>query len=158
MSFMRVLSGSFPRLAGLSIELASGGLDLPDASLSGLHKLRLAMPCLRTLRVVGWNNHFVRWLGDNIVGTLESLELESANVLSTCRVGEATPLIQRNMETLKDVRLSFVKRNVAFDLSGLTHLENLEVTSGMGDMEMALNGWQLPSSLKRVYIRTRFVC
>ncbi|KAF9013747.1 hypothetical protein BDZ89DRAFT_1046679 [Hymenopellis radicata] len=151
-SFMRALSGSFPRLAELSIELASGGLDLPDASLSGLHKLTLAMPCLRTLRVVGWNNHFVRWLGDNIVGTLESLELESANVLSTCRVGEATPLIQRNMETLKDVRLSFVKRNV-FDLSGLTHLENLEVTSGMGDMEMALNGWQLPRSLKRVYIR-----
>ncbi|KAF9022688.1 hypothetical protein BDZ89DRAFT_1042084 [Hymenopellis radicata] len=152
-SFMRALSGSFPRLAELNIELASGGLDLPDASLSGLHQLRLVMPCLRILRVVGWNNDLVRWLGDNAAGTLESLELESASVLSTCRAGEATPLIQRNMETLKDVRLSFVKRNVAFDLSGLTRLENLEVTSGMGDMEMALNGWRLPRSLRRVYIR-----
>ena len=108
-SFMRALAGSFPRLSGLSIEL--GGLDLPDASLYGLHKLKLAMPCLRTLRVVGWNNDLVRWLGENVVGTLESLELESASFLSTCRAGEATPLIQRNMETLKDVRLSFVKRN-----------------------------------------------
>ncbi|KAF9022653.1 hypothetical protein BDZ89DRAFT_1137166 [Hymenopellis radicata] len=152
-SFMRALSGSFPRLAELSIELASRGLDLPDASLSGLHNLRLAMPCLRTLRVVGSNNDLVRWLGDNVVGTLESLELESASVLSTCRVGEAISLLHRNMETLKDVRLSFVKRNVVFDLSGLTRLENLEVTSGMGDMDMTLNGWQLPRSLKRVYLR-----
>ncbi|KAF9022686.1 hypothetical protein BDZ89DRAFT_1070499 [Hymenopellis radicata] len=152
-SFMRTLSSSFPRLVELSIELASSGLDIPDASLSGLHDFRLAKPCLRTLRVVGWNNDLVRWLGDNIAGTLERLDLESASVWSTCHVEEAIPLLQRNKETLQDVRLSFVKRNVAFDLSSLTRLETLEFAGAAGDMEMALNGWRLPRSLKKVYLR-----
>ncbi|KAF9035410.1 hypothetical protein BDZ89DRAFT_1062190 [Hymenopellis radicata] len=152
-SFMRALSGSFPRLAELSIELASGGMDIPVASLSGLHDLKLATPCLRALRVVGWNNDLVRWLGVNIVGTLECLDLESASVWSTCRVEEAIPLLQRNKETLQDVRLCFVKHNVAFDLSTLLRLETLEFSSAAGDMEMALNGWRLPRSLKKVYLR-----
>ncbi|KAF9022662.1 hypothetical protein BDZ89DRAFT_1070487 [Hymenopellis radicata] len=142
-SFIRALSGSFPRLAELSIELASGGMDIPVASLSGLHDLRLATPCLRTLRVVGWNNDLVRWLGDNV----------SASVWSTCHVEEAIPLLQRNKETLQDVRLCFVKHNVAFDLSSLLRLENLEFAGAASDMEMALNGWRLPRSLKRVYLR-----
>ncbi|KAF8917179.1 hypothetical protein CPB85DRAFT_1250318 [Mucidula mucida] len=152
-SFMRALAGSFPRLSELSIKLAPGGLDLPGASLSGLLNLRLSMPCLRSLRVVGWNNDLVRWLGDNVSGTLERLELESSSVMSTCHFAEATLLIQRNKETLKDVRLSYVKRNVVFDLSKLLRLENLEVTSGMGDMEMALDGWRLPRTLTRVVLR-----
>ncbi|KAF9022660.1 hypothetical protein BDZ89DRAFT_197680 [Hymenopellis radicata] len=150
-SFIRALSGSFPRLAELSIELAPGGMDMPVASLSGLHNLRLTMPCLRTLRVIGWNNDLVRWLGDNVVGTLECLDLEG--VWSTCRVEEAIPLLQRNKETLQDLRLYFGKRDVAFDLSSLLRLETLELMAGIGDMEMALNGWQLPRSLKRVYLR-----
>ncbi|KAF9022683.1 hypothetical protein BDZ89DRAFT_1042081 [Hymenopellis radicata] len=152
-SFMRALAGSFPRLAKLCIELGSGGLALPEASLSGeLRVLKLDMPCLRSLRVVGWNNELMRCLRDSIVGTLERLEMESANVWSTCRVEEATLLIQRNKETLRDVRLSFLKTDVAFDLSGLMCLENLEVTRGMSDMEV-LEGWRLPRSLKRLYTR-----
>ncbi|KAF9030483.1 hypothetical protein BDZ89DRAFT_668788 [Hymenopellis radicata] len=110
-SFMWALSGSFPHLAALSIELASHGLDLPDASLYGLGDLRLSVPCLRTLRLIGWNNELVRWLGDNVVGTLERLELESASVRPTCHIGEAISLIQGNKETLRDVRLSLVKRD-----------------------------------------------
>ncbi|KAF9022678.1 hypothetical protein BDZ89DRAFT_1163125 [Hymenopellis radicata] len=153
MSFMRALSGSFPRLAELTIELGAVGLNLPDISLFGLHNLRLAMPCLRTLRVVGWNNDLVRWLGDNIVGMLERLDLENASVWSTCRIEEAIPLLQRNKETLQDLRLCFLKSNVAFDLSNLLRLETLEVTSTVGDIEMA---WQLPRSLKRVYLRDAF--
>ncbi|KAF9035423.1 hypothetical protein BDZ89DRAFT_490237 [Hymenopellis radicata] len=108
-SFMRALAGSFPRLSGLSIEL--GGLDLPDASLSALRDLRLGARCLRSLRVIGWNNDLVRWLGSNVAGTLERLEMETASVWSTCHLGEATSLIQGNMETLRDVRLFFVKRD-----------------------------------------------
>ncbi|KAF9034726.1 hypothetical protein BDZ89DRAFT_1062450 [Hymenopellis radicata] len=150
-SFMRALAGSFPRLSGLSIEL--GGLDLPDASLSGLRDLRLGAPCLRSLRVVGWNNDLVRWLGDNVVGTLERLGMETASVWSACHPGEAISLIQGNMETLRDVRLCFVKRD-GFDLSGLVHLENFEFAMGMREMELGLpNGWRLPRSLKRAYIR-----
>ncbi|KAF9024412.1 hypothetical protein BDZ89DRAFT_1069069 [Hymenopellis radicata] len=149
-SFMRALAGSFSRLSGLSIEL--GGLDLPDASLSGLRDLRLGAPCLRSLRVVGWNNDLVRWLGSNVVGTLERLEMETASVWSTCHLGEATSLIQGNMETLRDVRLCFVKRD-AFDLSGLLHLQNLEFAMGMREMVSGLNGWKFPKSLERIYIR-----
>ncbi len=112
-SFMSSLSGSFPHLTGLGIELGSGGLDIPDASLSGLRDISLGMPRLRSLRVVGWNNDLVRWLGDNIVGTLERLELESTSVWSACRVEEAVLLLQKNKQTLKDLKLSFVKRNGA---------------------------------------------
>ncbi|KAF9023469.1 hypothetical protein BDZ89DRAFT_1191207 [Hymenopellis radicata] len=151
--FMHAVSGSFPRLAELCIERGSLGMDIPDAPLFGLSSCRLSVPCLRTLRVVGWNNELVRWLGDNVVGTLECLELESASVRSTCRVGEAIRLIQGNMETLKDLRLISVKRDAAFDLSGLVHLQNLEVASGMRETELALRGWILPRSLKRVYVR-----
>ncbi len=110
-SFMRTLAGSFPRLSELSIVLGSGGMDVPDASLYGLRDLTLGMPLLRTLRVAGWNNDLVRWLGDNIVGTLERLELESTSVWSACRVDEAISLLQRNKDTLKDLKLSFVKRD-----------------------------------------------
>ncbi len=110
-SFMRALSGSFPQLTGLGIALRSSGLDLLDASLSGLRDLAMGMPRLRSLRVVGWNDDLVRWLGDNIVGTLEQLELESTSVWSACRVEEAISLIQRNKDTLKDLKLSFVKRD-----------------------------------------------
>ncbi|KAF9031805.1 hypothetical protein BDZ89DRAFT_607416 [Hymenopellis radicata] len=152
-SFMHALSGSFPRLAELCIERGSRGMDIPDAPLFGLSSCRLSVPCLRTLRVVGWNNEFVRWLGDNVVGTLECLELESASVRSTCRVGEAIRLIQGNMATLKDLKLISVKRDASFDLSGLLHLQNLEVASGMRETELALRGWILPRSLKRVYVR-----
>ncbi|KAF9000357.1 hypothetical protein BDZ89DRAFT_1147317, partial [Hymenopellis radicata] len=152
-SFMHALSGSFPQLAELCIERGSRGMDIPDAPLFGLSSCRLSVPCLRTLRVVGWNNELVRWLGDNVVGTLECLELESASVRSTCRVEEAISLIRGNMETLKDLRLISVKRDVAFDLSGLLHLQNLEVASGMHETELALWGWRLPRSLKRVYVR-----
>ncbi|KAF8901105.1 hypothetical protein CPB85DRAFT_1439240 [Mucidula mucida] len=149
-SFMRALAGAFTRLTALSIELGSRGLDLPDASLSGLHDLALGMPRLRSLRVSGWNNDLVRWLGNNVVGTLERLELESTSVWSTCHVDEATPLLQRNKDTLKDLKLSFVKRDAAFDLSGLTRLARLEVTSGMSE---ALNGRLLPRSLEKLSIR-----
>ncbi|KAF8908365.1 hypothetical protein CPB85DRAFT_1254024 [Mucidula mucida] len=155
-SFMRALSGSFPQLAELCIERGSVGMDLPDAPLFGLEHVRLSMPCLRTLRVAGWNNELVRWLGNNIVGTLECLELESASMRSTCRVAEASKLLQGNMATLKDLRLTFVKRDVAFDLSGFVHLQNLEVTSGMCDAALAVVGWRLPRSLKRVYLRNVF--
>ncbi|KAF8901117.1 hypothetical protein CPB85DRAFT_1256453 [Mucidula mucida] len=146
MSFIRALSGWFPRLTALDIELASGGLDLPDASLSGLRNLALGMPRLRSLRLIGWNNDLVRWLGDNVVGTLEQLELESTSAWSTCHVEEAISLLQRNKETLKDLKLSFLRRNVAFDLSGLTCLEYLEVAN-------ALHGWLLPRSLKTIEFR-----
>ncbi|KAF8901102.1 hypothetical protein CPB85DRAFT_1324350 [Mucidula mucida] len=146
MSFIRALSGSFPRLTALDIELASGGLDLPDASLSGLRSLALGMPHLRSLRVIGWNNDLVHWLGDNIVGTLERLELESTSAWSTCHVEEAISLLQRNKEMLKELNLSFPRRNVAFDLSGLTCLEYLEVAN-------ALHGWLLPRSLKTIVLR-----
>ncbi|KAF8901103.1 hypothetical protein CPB85DRAFT_134882 [Mucidula mucida] len=149
-SFMRALAGAFPRLTALTIELGSRGLDIPDASLSGLHDLALGMPRLCSLRVVGWNNDLVHWLGDNIVGTLERLDLESTSVWSACRVEEAISLLQSNKDTLKDLKLSFVKRDVAFDLSGLTHLEHLEVTSNMSE---ALNGRLLPRSLEKLSIR-----
>ncbi len=39
---------------------------------------------------------------------------------------------------------------MAFDLSGLTRLEYLEVANGLGD---ALHGWLLPRSLKTVELR-----
>ncbi len=110
-SFMRALAGSFPRLLELGVVLGSRGMDIPDASLSGLRGLALGTPHLRSLRMVGWNNELVRWLGGNVVGTLERLELENTSVWSTCHVEEALPLIQRNKETLKDVRLSFMRRN-----------------------------------------------
>ncbi len=42
---------------------------------------------------------------------------------------------------------------MVFDLSKLLRLENLEVTSGMGDMEMALDGWRLPRTRTRVVLR-----
>ncbi len=45
---------------------------------------------------------------------------------------------------------------VAFDLSGFVHLQNLEVTSGMCDAALAVVGWRLPRSLKRVYLRNVF--
>ncbi|KAF8908306.1 hypothetical protein CPB85DRAFT_1436102 [Mucidula mucida] len=151
-NFMRALSCSFQRLARLCIERGSCGMDIPDAPLLGLHIVKLSMPCLRTLRVVGWNNELVRWLGNNIVGTLECLQLESTSMRSICRVREATKLIQGNKATLKDLRLTFVKRD-AFDLSGLVHLQNLEITSGMYETELSLIGWRLPRSLKRVYLR-----
>ncbi|KAF9009115.1 hypothetical protein BDZ89DRAFT_539437 [Hymenopellis radicata] len=93
-SFMRALCDSFPRLTGLSIELGTDGMDFPDAPLPGLCDLRLSAPCLRSLRVVGWNNALVRWLGDNIVGTLEQLELQSMSLRSTCRIQESVGLIQ----------------------------------------------------------------
>ncbi|KAF9022069.1 hypothetical protein BDZ89DRAFT_1137601 [Hymenopellis radicata] len=150
-SCMRVLSGTFPRLAELTIELDSVGLDVSDvALLFGLRHLRLAKPCLRTLRVVGWNNELVRWLGDNIVGTLECLELKSfASAQSTrCRFGEGITLIQRNKNPLRDLRLTFRKCDVGFDLSGL-RLKNLEVASTMCQAELAANGWRFPR-LKRV--------
>ncbi|KAF8867941.1 hypothetical protein CPB85DRAFT_1571650 [Mucidula mucida] len=150
-SFMRALSGYFPRLTALSIELASGGMDIPDASLSGLRDLSLGTPLLRSLRVVGWNNDLVRWLGENVPGTLECLELENTSVWSACRVEEAISLLQRNKETLKDLKLSFVKRTVSFDLSGLTRLERLEVTSGIN--EALVGRMMLPRSLKRLSIR-----
>ncbi len=169
---IHALYGCFPRLAELCIEHGLCGMDIPDARLFGLQNFRLYMPSLRTLRVVGWNNDLVHWLGNNIVGTLERLVLESSSMRSTCCIGEASLLIQRNMDTLKDLRLTFVRRNgswffrfifvamcscflfiVTFDLSGLVHLENLEVTSGMGETELALYGWRLPRSLKRVYLR-----
>ncbi|KAF8916898.1 hypothetical protein CPB85DRAFT_1250648 [Mucidula mucida] len=149
-SFMSSLSGSFPHLTGLGIELGSGRLDIPDASLSGLRDLSLGMPrlrSLRSLRVVGWNNDLVRWLGDNIVGTLERLELESTSVWSACRVEEAVLPLEKNKQTLKDLKLSFVKRNVALDLSGLTRLEHLEVASGMSEALL------LPRSLEKLSIR-----
>ncbi|KAF9014635.1 hypothetical protein BDZ89DRAFT_1076409 [Hymenopellis radicata] len=150
-SFMRALACSFPRLSGLSIEL--GGLDLPDASLSGLRDLRLGAPCLRSLRVVGWNNDLVRWLGSNLIGTLEYLEMETASVWSTCHLGEATSLIQGNMETLGMLGYFLYSAMVTFDLSGLLHLQNLEFAMGMREMESGLNGWKFPRSLERIYIR-----
>ncbi|KAF8916912.1 hypothetical protein CPB85DRAFT_1559354 [Mucidula mucida] len=151
-SFMRALAGSFPRLLELSIELRSGEPDLPDASLSALRNLLLGVPFLRSLRVVGWNNDLMRWLGDNVAGTLEYLELESVSISSTCHPGEADLLLQRNQTTLKDIRMTFLKRDVVFDISSLTHLENLEF-SGALDTKVALYGWKLPRSLKRVLIR-----
>ncbi|KAF9022679.1 hypothetical protein BDZ89DRAFT_1163126 [Hymenopellis radicata] len=65
-SFMRAIS-SFPRLAELGVELVARDFETPDAPLPALRDLRLGLPCLRSLRVVGWNIDFVRWLGDNIV-------------------------------------------------------------------------------------------
>ncbi|KAF8997533.1 hypothetical protein BDZ89DRAFT_772400 [Hymenopellis radicata] len=158
-SCMCALSGTFPRLAELTIELNSDGLAISDVA--RLYGLRLAKPCLRTLRVVAWkwNNELMRWLGDNIVGTLECLELKSTSmysVWSTSRVGEAITLIQRNKATLRDLRLTFMKFDAAFDLSGLVHLQNLEVASGLPEAELVLRGWRLPRSLKTVYVRNAF--
>ncbi|KAF9022659.1 hypothetical protein BDZ89DRAFT_1070484 [Hymenopellis radicata] len=151
---MRALSGSFPRLAELGVVLVARDFERPDAPLPGLRELRLGLPCLRSLRVVGWNNDLVRWLGDNVVGTLERLDLESACTWSTGRVEEAITLIQRNKKTLRDLRLSFWKPDVpTFDLSGLIFLENLEVTSVKSDMELVLEGLRLPRSLRKVYLR-----
>ncbi|KAF9030484.1 hypothetical protein BDZ89DRAFT_668894 [Hymenopellis radicata] len=137
-SFMRALAGSFPRLVELTIELGAGTLDLPDAALSGLRNLKLAVPCLRMLRVVGWNNEFVRWLGDNISGTLERLELDCTLVRPMCRVQEADALIQGNKETLRDLRLGYVERrdSVVFDLTGVKGLKNLEVAAEVAGKDL----------------------
>ncbi|KAF9022684.1 hypothetical protein BDZ89DRAFT_1070497 [Hymenopellis radicata] len=146
--FMRALSGSFPRVVELDIDLIMFLIDVPNASLSGFRDVRLAMPCLRTLRVISWSNELVRWLGDNVVGTLERLELESRSRQLACRLGEAITLIERNKGTLRDLRLIFVKRDVTFDLSGLVRLEHLEVASREWEMDVALNGWKLPTCLR----------
>ncbi|KAF8914780.1 hypothetical protein CPB85DRAFT_1433520 [Mucidula mucida] len=53
--FLRALSGSFPRLAELTLELTASHWDSPNASLSGMHDLRLGAPCLCILRVFGCN-------------------------------------------------------------------------------------------------------
>ncbi|KAF9022692.1 hypothetical protein BDZ89DRAFT_197943 [Hymenopellis radicata] len=87
-------------LSAKGIMLRSGAVNT-DPSLVGLFAqyfpalTDLKVTCASYQDITSFNNELVRWLGDNVVGTLERLELESTSFLWTCRVEEATPLIQR---------------------------------------------------------------